>query len=546
MELVNDPNLTSKSLSVAIPDRWWNPPEWKQADGSTDAAGFRYRVESAIAHQIERRLGQQIVQKRFELADIYSQAKVVATIYLFDPADSEEINRLQQYARTLQSLDCAAIPAYLDGFEIETPLGPAFTIVQKALEAKSLQSWIAAGYCFDESELIRIASEVLSALQDLHGTNANIIHRAIKPGNIFLADRRLEDPLAAYEPARERRANDKKQRGFGPLYLVSPKRAPIANSSGTLTLAGTYGYTAPEQFYGRACPASDLYGLGATLIYLASGKPPAIRVQTNLQIETYGLPLSRPFVEWIGRLTQADTTRRTRSAAQALQELELLQVVGKPLTGDDCNLSVARPSMAPMPQTVYADFKVQSTKQELKIHFAYDRVRGGSVRERLAAQMNRFDGGVVRGTIFVLLTILLVGGSVAYTGSIYLSVLIAVLLPGCFWLAAPPLPEREKASKKIPRRASIRLRREKDGQMRLSLSTMPQPKKTKQRGLVESQILFANLPVRSLSTRPGLFSQQISFTLTTHDPHRPQKVAILGSQEEIRWLRVHIGRWLKK
>ncbi len=37
------------------------------------------------------------------------------------------------------------------------------------------------------------------------------------------------------------------------------------------TVVGTYGYMAPEQFRGAAQPASDLYGLGATLLYLISG-----------------------------------------------------------------------------------------------------------------------------------------------------------------------------------------------------------------------------------------------------------------------------------
>lgn len=37
------------------------------------------------------------------------------------------------------------------------------------------------------------------------------------------------------------------------------------------TIIGTYGYMAPEQFRGQAQPASDLYGLGATLLFLISG-----------------------------------------------------------------------------------------------------------------------------------------------------------------------------------------------------------------------------------------------------------------------------------
>ena len=37
------------------------------------------------------------------------------------------------------------------------------------------------------------------------------------------------------------------------------------------TIIGTYGYMAPEQFRGAAQPASDLYALGGTLLYLLSG-----------------------------------------------------------------------------------------------------------------------------------------------------------------------------------------------------------------------------------------------------------------------------------
>ena len=37
------------------------------------------------------------------------------------------------------------------------------------------------------------------------------------------------------------------------------------------TMVGTSGYMAPEQFRGWAQPASDLYGLGGTLLFLLSG-----------------------------------------------------------------------------------------------------------------------------------------------------------------------------------------------------------------------------------------------------------------------------------
>lgn len=41
------------------------------------------------------------------------------------------------------------------------------------------------------------------------------------------------------------------------------------------TVVGTYGFMAPEQFRGAAQPASDLYGLGGTLLYLLTGRLPS-------------------------------------------------------------------------------------------------------------------------------------------------------------------------------------------------------------------------------------------------------------------------------
>lgn len=41
---------------------------------------------------------------------------------------------------------------------------------------------------------------------------------------------------------------------------------------------------APEQFTGQASPASDLYSLGATLLFLVSGQPPGAFPQQRMRI----------------------------------------------------------------------------------------------------------------------------------------------------------------------------------------------------------------------------------------------------------------------
>jgi serine/threonine protein kinase len=60
--------------------------------------------------------------------------------------------------------------------------------------------------------------------------------------------------------------------------------APVAEFSLGSTIVGTYGYMAPEQFTGQASPASDLYSLGATLLYLVSGQPPGAFPQQRMRI----------------------------------------------------------------------------------------------------------------------------------------------------------------------------------------------------------------------------------------------------------------------
>jgi serine/threonine protein kinase len=49
-------------------------------------------------------------------------------------------------------------------------------------------------------------------------------------------------------------------------------------------LARQYGYMAPEQFQNRAGPQTDLYGLGATLLYVVSGCSPSSFPQKRLKV----------------------------------------------------------------------------------------------------------------------------------------------------------------------------------------------------------------------------------------------------------------------
>jgi serine/threonine protein kinase len=97
--------------------------------------------------------------------------------------------------------------------------------------------------------------QLLDILKQLHAHEPPVIHRDIKPSNILLKALGGDD----YE-----------------VYLID--FGAVANpqvQGGGSTVAGTFGYMAPEQLTGKPCPASDIYSLAAVAVYLISGRSPA-------------------------------------------------------------------------------------------------------------------------------------------------------------------------------------------------------------------------------------------------------------------------------
>ena len=82
------------------------------------------------------------------------------------------------------------------------------------------------------------------------------MHRDVKPENIILEGGKPGGKVFLVD--------------FGGIQQGS-KDVADSEVMDTGTLVGTYGYMAPEQLRGSAKPASDLFALGGTLLYLLSG-----------------------------------------------------------------------------------------------------------------------------------------------------------------------------------------------------------------------------------------------------------------------------------
>lgn len=255
---------------------------------------------------IEQELGRNIGRRTLLARDQQTQELVVVKLLLFGhDFDWESLKLFEREVRVLQTLDHPAIPRYLDNREIDLPQGKGFILVQSYIDAPSLEALVKSGKTFSEPEVKKIAKAILEILSYLHERNPPVIHRDLKPSNI-LVQRNTESSKSE-------------------IYLVDfgSVQTLAATAGGTLTVVGTYGYMPPEQFGGRATAASDLYSLGATLIYLVTGTHPADLPQQDLRIQFEPVTgVSPGFQQWLRQLTEPSLERRFASAKAALRALE--------------------------------------------------------------------------------------------------------------------------------------------------------------------------------------------------------------------------------
>ena len=269
---------------------------------TSDWAGKRLRDR----YQIRQELGKAVGRRTLLAEDLQEHRPVVIKLLTFG-TDFEWANLklFEREGEVLKSLDHPGIPNYLDYFEIDSPQAKGYALVQSYVEGKSLQDQLQAGRTFNEVAVIDIAQQLLAILQYLHSQTPPIIHRDLKPSNILLSDCSAHSQVQVY------------------LVDFGSVQAPFLNPTGTLTIVGTYGYMPPEQFGGRAEPASDLYSLGATLIYLVTGLHPADLPQHNFHIrfEDKAAHISHSLRQWLRWLITPEISKRPASATEALEGL---------------------------------------------------------------------------------------------------------------------------------------------------------------------------------------------------------------------------------
>ncbi|MBD2130138.1 serine/threonine protein kinase [Microcoleus sp. ZQ-A2] len=266
-------------------------------------------------YEVQQQLGKQPGRQTLLARDLQTEELIVIKLLsLGNDFEWQHLKLFEREAETLKSLSHPAIPRYLDYLEVDSPNNKGFALVQSYVEGKTLEQHLKAGRTFSEAEVKELATALLKILNYLHEHEPPVIHRDIKPSNILLTNR--------------------SGNSVGQVYLVDfgSVQTIAAQEGGTITVVGTYGYMPPEQFGGRATPASDLYSLGATLIYLITGLHPTEIPQKDGRIQFQQVAnLEATFRDWLELMTEPSLDRRLTSAKEALQALRNPRIRNKNL-----------------------------------------------------------------------------------------------------------------------------------------------------------------------------------------------------------------------
>jgi len=246
-------------------------------------------------------------------------------------ADEENVARFQREARIAAGLIHANIVHVFSSGAID---GTHY-IAMELIEGENLRQRMKRAR-LSIPEALHICAEVARGLQ--YGwEKAHLVHRDIKPGNIFLAVAPVASAVSADRSAETADATHLTVK-VGDLGLAKSMSGVTSGLTQTGTSLGTALYMSPEQVRGDKTFdfRSDIYSLGCTLFEMLTGHPPysgadgmsVMRMHLDAPVPALlkalpGCPI--PLARLVGKMLKKHPRERHPSYADLIAEIEMLR-----------------------------------------------------------------------------------------------------------------------------------------------------------------------------------------------------------------------------
>ena len=311
-------------------------------DSSAEESAF-VPLDSVPGYELQGTLGTgacgivyRAVQKKL------NRVVALKTVLMARGTTDDVIARFEQEAVSLARLQHPNIVAVYDCGHTE---GRAF-FAMELLDGEDLSQRLARDGPLDERTAWLVARQTAAALD--HAARHGVIHRDVKPANLFLVPPPTGFPLPAGVPM-------VKVTDFG---LALTQRGPDETESARTTaglILGTPVYMAPEQFRGGPVDAlADMYSLGVTLFHVLAGRIPFdgltvfdVMAQKSGPPPRLPEPISESTVELVAALMAPDAKDRPASYKDLIARIDALPCLDGSFSGAGFPAARAVPAPAP-------------------------------------------------------------------------------------------------------------------------------------------------------------------------------------------------------
>ncbi|GGA46562.1 serine/threonine-protein kinase [Okeania sp. KiyG1] len=256
----------------------------------------------------------------------------------YNPQLQQELEqRFQQEAKILERLgNHPQIPDLYSYF----PENNQLYLVQEWIAGCNLQQKFQQEGKLTETELKDILIKLLPVLEFLKENQ--IVHRDIKPSNIMVNGENL--PILI---------------DFGIVKEIYTTVNP--NIAYTVLGIGTPGFTSPEQKKGQPTHASDIYSLGATAIYLLTGKISNGKLSWRQDVPN----ISPEFADILDKSIEENLSDRYQTATEMLTAIKNIKTSYSPNTKQQ--IPRTQPSLDPNQKVSPVTLTNSGNSQWLKI-----------------------------------------------------------------------------------------------------------------------------------------------------------------------------------